>query len=337
VPPDALGAETLRVEVLESIEAGAALEGEWRALYRASERATVFQSPEWVLGYLRHLAEGPPRIVAVRRGRALAGVVPLAIGPGGRDVWTLAGTGPSDALDLLARDADAPAVARAALGCVGARGDWSALELHELREGSALATAARSGAAGRVVADGPCSVSPTLAIPEGARALEAIVPPSWARRARRDARACERAKLSVEIASACDAREHVRAWIRLHAARWRARGEAGALAGREAFVEEVLPALVRHRDAELLALRDERGVLRASCAVFRERARAAYYLGGFDPEIARLSPLVVLIGVALERAAREGARELDFLRGAEPYKYRWGAVDRAQHRIRVER
>jgi CelD/BcsL family acetyltransferase involved in cellulose biosynthesis len=46
---------------------------------------------------------------------------------------------------------------------------------------------------------------------------------------------------------------------------------------------------------------------------------------------------VVLVGAALEHVARDGAREVDFLRGAEDYKYRWGAIDRVQHRIRVER
>lgn len=29
----------------------------------------------------------------------------------------------------------------------------------------------------------------------------------------------------------------------------------------------------------------------------------------------------------------EGAEELDFLRGREPYKYRWGAEDRATFRL----
>jgi CelD/BcsL family acetyltransferase involved in cellulose biosynthesis len=36
----------------------------------------------------------------------------------------------------------------------------------------------------------------------------------------------------------------------------------------------------------------------------------------------------VLVGCAIEAAAEEGAREFDFLRGREAYKYRWGARDR---------
>lgn len=327
----------VRVEALESLAALDAIAGEWRALWASCERATVFQSPEWVLGWLRHLGGGQPRVLAVRVDDRLLGIVPLALGPGGSRVWTLAGTGPSDVLELVATTADAPTVARAALEHLAGRDDWDALELHELREGSPLAAAARAGLAGRVVTDTPLSVSPAISVPPGAHTLEEIVSRKWAHRVRRDQRACARVGLTVEIAPAEGARSHVREWARLHTASWRARGESGVLAGREAFVDDVFPALVARGDAEVFELRGSDGVLRASCLVLRERERAAYYLGGFDPEFAHRSPLVVLVGAALEHVARDGAREVDFLRGGEPYKYHWGATDRVQYRIRVER
>ena len=34
-----------------------------------------------------------------------------------------------------------------------------------------------------------------------------------------------------------------------------------------------------------------------------------------------------MLGHAVERAIGEGFREVHFLRGREPYKYAWGAVD----------
>ena len=39
-------------------------------------------------------------------------------------------------------------------------------------------------------------------------------------------------------------------------------------------------------------------------------------------------PGTLLLGAVIEQAMREGRREIDFLRGAERYKYAWGAVDR---------
>ena len=41
----------------------------------------------------------------------------------------------------------------------------------------------------------------------------------------------------------------------------------------------------------------------------------------------------LLIAHALEDAVSRGDSEFDFLRGNEPYKYRWGAVDRFNRRM----
>ena len=55
-------------------------------------------------------------------------------------------------------------------------------------------------------------------------------------------------------------------------------------------------------------------------------------LAGFDPAFSKLSPGTLTIGHAIDQAIREGATEFDFLRGGEPYKYHWGAVDRVNFR-----
>jgi CelD/BcsL family acetyltransferase involved in cellulose biosynthesis len=52
------------------------------------------------------------------------------------------------------------------------------------------------------------------------------------------------------------------------------------------------------------------------------------YLSGFDPEFSRYSPGSLLDLKLLEICHRNGLKEIDFLRGAEAYKYRFGAVDR---------
>jgi CelD/BcsL family acetyltransferase involved in cellulose biosynthesis len=42
-----------------------------------------------------------------------------------------------------------------------------------------------------------------------------------------------------------------------------------------------------------------------------------------------------MIGHAVREAVRDGVREFHFLRGREPYKYAWGAVDRAGYGRRL--
>jgi CelD/BcsL family acetyltransferase involved in cellulose biosynthesis len=60
-----------------------------------------------------------------------------------------------------------------------------------------------------------------------------------------------------------------------------------------------------------------------------------FYIGGFDPDRAALSPGALLLGHAIEAAVREGAVAFDFLRGREAYKLRWGARDTHTHRRRL--
>ena len=52
------------------------------------------------------------------------------------------------------------------------------------------------------------------------------------------------------------------------------------------------------------------------------------YNSSFDPTLAALAPGMVLVWELVERAAKEGCHTFDLLRGDEPYKYRFGAVDR---------
>ena len=62
-----------------------------------------------------------------------------------------------------------------------------------------------------------------------------------------------------------------------------------------------------------------------------------YYNAGVDPAARDLSPGVLLVYALVERALAAGVRRLDFLRGNEPYKYEWGAVDEPIQRILVRR
>jgi CelD/BcsL family acetyltransferase involved in cellulose biosynthesis len=70
---------------------------------------------------------------------------------------------------------------------------------------------------------------------------------------------------------------------------------------------------------------------------FITHGTASFYLGGFAPDLAQLSPGTLAIGDAIERSVLAGARELDFLRGREPYKYQWGARDRPTCQLTLHR
>ena len=62
-----------------------------------------------------------------------------------------------------------------------------------------------------------------------------------------------------------------------------------------------------------------------------------YYLSGYDPDLEKISIGNTLVAHAVDEAIRDGAKVFDFLRGAEEYKYAWGAKDRMNRRRQMFR
>src|SRR5207248_1190803 len=57
------------------------------------------------------------------------------------------------------------------------------------------------------------------------------------------------------------------------------------------------------------------------------------YLSAFETGLEDLSPGALLLRAVIEQAIREGYREVDFLRGREPYKYVWGVREVVNRRL----
>ena len=107
--------------------------------------------------------------------------------------------------------------------------------------------------------------------------------------------------------------------------------EAVAPGRNDIGTEHMLPGLLRSGVLRLHALRLDGAIIATLYALAdrpgRGDRRAYFYLGGFDPDCAALSPGALILGHAIEAAVREGAVAFDFLRGQEAYKLRWGARD----------
>ncbi|MBN1267024.1 MAG: GNAT family N-acetyltransferase [Anaerolineales bacterium] len=59
------------------------------------------------------------------------------------------------------------------------------------------------------------------------------------------------------------------------------------------------------------------------------------YNSGFDPAAQQLSPGWVLLSRLIQWGFENGKSELDFMRGDEAYKYRFGGIDRAVKRLHI--
>jgi CelD/BcsL family acetyltransferase involved in cellulose biosynthesis len=70
---------------------------------------------------------------------------------------------------------------------------------------------------------------------------------------------------------------------------------------------------------------------------FDDGRACLFYNAGIDPDARDLSPGVTGTAAYLRDRMAAGRRRFDFLRGDEPYKYQWGAVDEPVFRLLVER
>jgi CelD/BcsL family acetyltransferase involved in cellulose biosynthesis len=310
----------------------AALRDEWERLWAGVPDATPFQSPVWLLPWWQHVGRGELATIALRAPDGeLVGLAPLYLhdneATGLRHLFPL-GIATTDVLDVLVLPGWNAAARRALVAQLASmQRDFDVLDFPQLRRGSSL-----------LALDPPHGWRRAIALDEPHPVLElrsqAAIPKAMRDSVRHARHRAQRAgTLSFETArDAQQVDDFVDALARLHGQRWAQRGEAGVLN------EEVLaahrataPQLLAAGLLRLHALRlDDEIVAVLYCLADRAGVRARrchYYLGGFDPRHAAFSPGTLLVGHAIEQACAEGAAAFDFLRGREPYKYRWGAVD----------
>jgi CelD/BcsL family acetyltransferase involved in cellulose biosynthesis len=124
----------------------------------------------------------------------------------------------------------------------------------------------------------------------------------------------------------------MRRWQAIRIRQWGERGRKLAPAHRSdafrEFLVEVMTALVPDGLAlawEFLREDDVVGVYVNFCdeRVFYQ------YLGGFEPELRSLGIGRIATAYGIRTSIAAGRRYYDFTRGDEPYKYTFGAVDRA--------
>jgi CelD/BcsL family acetyltransferase involved in cellulose biosynthesis len=309
-----------RVTTLEDLDR---MRADWHALWRRSPAVTVFQSPDWLVPWWRHFAPGELISIALWDGEDLVGLSPLYREERSRRVLPL-GISLSDYLDVLVAKNDHSA--RGALETQIARipGCTEICFPDIAPNASVLSLAFEGFSANKSTGQS----SPQLSLGPAGNPLTNV--PAHQRQNLRTAenRAGRRGCVTNDVAAE-DLREFIPGLMRLHSARQRHLGRDGL--GPDArvlpFFTEAFDALAREGVVRAYSIACE-GYLIGGYLGFLHNGRASYYFGGFDPQFAFESPGTILIGHAMRSAAAEGAHIFDFLRGAEPYKYAWGARDR---------
>lgn len=317
---------------VDEVTTGAELEAlapAWYDLWVRSPAATPFHSPAWLIPWWREIGGGELRVLVAYRGNHIVGLLPLYLQGEGGKLLPL-GIAISDYLDGLFEDDEAPAVASALLQRLTERRDWQDCELHPLRTSTPLLEArAPPGCSDEVVEFEPCLVLETAR----ARHLREAIPSGMRAKFRQAERRAEQiGRATFETATAANFPEILDAFFRLHEASWASRDAPGVLADAaiRRFHRAAAPLLLSAGLLRLHALRLD-GRIIAVVYALSAKGNAYSYLSGFDPEFGWISPGTLAVGYAIAQAIAEGAREFDFLRGRERFKYRWGARERPCH------
>jgi CelD/BcsL family acetyltransferase involved in cellulose biosynthesis len=223
---------------------------------------------------------------------------------------------------------------------------WDVVDLRRLRCGDPAADALAAAFGAREIDQGWTlnvereDVCPVVTLPLGTTFEEYLGTLGKKERheIRRKVRRAEAAG-EVRLEDSPDPLSELEAFIDLHQKRWGDRGLFPPTAGGD-------QSRVMFR--RLFELFGPDGPLRLAFLTVGGRRIAAgialetetgflYYNAGVDPDARELSPGVLLIAKLVERAIEQGCRRIDFLRGDEPYKYEWGAVDEPIQRLLVRR
>jgi len=255
----------------------------------------------------------------------------------------------ADYATILAELADLPVVAEALadhLVDTAGRRRWDVVDLRRLRCGDPAVDALAAAFGAREMAEGWIlnvereDVCPIITLPEGADvdAYLATLGKKERHEIRRKVRRAE-AVGELRLEDSADALGDLETFIELHQKRW---GDLGL------FPDTPGGAQSRVFARRLFELDGPDGAIRLTFLTVGDRRIAAgihfetpdgylYYNAGIDPDARDLSPGVLMVYAYVVRAIAAGKRRLDLLRGDEPYKYEWGAVDEPIQRLLVRR
>ncbi len=305
---------------------------DWTRLHAGLPRATPFSSAGWARAWWPHFGAGADSWLVVARDHGrVAGLAALARRrKGPLRVLEPVGVEPGDRWELLAEPGRGSEVAHAVAAALARhRRDWDAWSLRCLSAGAE--PAAGAVAAGLRVHGLPAVPSPALALPVSFDAYLATLGSGHRRNLRRHLRRLDEDEVRLRpVTDPVALGPAVERWQALRLRQWAATGRTLDPLHRTpafpAFVRDVLRELVPVGQGLLWEfVRD--GEVVGSYVNFADPSAFHWYLGGFDPDHASLGLGKIAVGHGIRTSIEAGRGRFDFGRGAEGYKYWFGARD----------
>lgn len=324
------------VDVITSTQGLEEIAAEWDALWQRSPEATPFQSPHWLMPWWKHFGSDDPYAIAVRSNGSLDAFAPLYIlrdEESDESLGMFLGSGITDYLDaIVAPGADAARLVEAMTAA-----DCQMWDLQQMRPSSPLLNAPLPDSWSDHAEDQ--EACPVLCIENAGADLQNILSTHSRKKLRYFRRLADReGTVRYESATRESLDELLAALYELHGARWQRRGLPGVLADKHirGFHRAVARRMFDANALRMYAMRINDRIV-AVFYGFAHHGTVFYYLSGYDPDLENLSLGNVIVAHAIDEAVAAGAHTFDFLRGAEEYKYAWGAKDRMNRRRQLFR
>jgi CelD/BcsL family acetyltransferase involved in cellulose biosynthesis len=321
---------------------------DWTRIANDSSAATVFQTWEWTQAWWRHHRAGKKLWALVFRDNGVVvgfAALFLPIVPSPLRTLRFVGNGGSDYLDLIAAPGfETPVTVAFRDYLWEQRRRWDWIDLQQVKPDAVVLAGTeeeRKPVTRSVrVSAWTGETCPYLPLADTWDAFRATLGKKLRQNIGYYARALEKQYIvDYRLADAETLDDDLDDFFELHQRRWNKRWLPGAFASRQArvFHTEVARALLQSGNLRLHTLSLD-GETQAALYCFQKGTTCYYYLGGFEPSLARLSLGTVLTAHAMRHGIeQDGATEFDFLRGNEGYKYKWGALDRYNTRLSVTR
>jgi CelD/BcsL family acetyltransferase involved in cellulose biosynthesis len=254
----------------------------------------------------------------------------------------------ADYATILAAPGSLPAVSAAIATHIAARDatEWDAFDLRRLRCGDPVAEQLADALGPYEIAQGWTlniereDVCPVVTLPQGAD-IDGYLSTLGKKERHEIRRKVRRAEAFGEIRfdASVDPLADLDTFIELHQKKWGTDGLFPATPGGDQS-RVFFHRLFEHFGADgplKLSFLSVGGKRIAAGIHFETADGVLYYNAGVDPDARDLSPGIVMVHAYVERALATGKRRMDFLRGNEPYKYEWGAVDEPIQRLLIRR
>lgn len=318
------------------------LDEDWMGLVSADPAATIFHSSRFLRRWCRHLrGRCDLRLRFVHRDGDLIGVIPeVREHEGDRAVAHFAGGyHVTDYLGPVSRPADRSDVVDAWFDALSSEDDWDELAAGGLAEDAGWhdLIAKRATDAGYDVS-GPTreDVCPVVDVSGGWDGYLERLSSKQRHEIRRKARRLSREASTVKLVT-IDHQELHDEVDRFVALARTDEGEKGGFfedEAKAAFFHSLVAEFGPERRFRMHRL-DIDGKVAAYTVSFVFGDRWGLYNSAFERSFGHLSPGMVLVGEVIRIAAEHGCGTFDLLRGDEPYKYRFGAVDRPLQRVEI--